>query len=73
LRGRSFNEVAYKVLSSFISNDDIPDADLKSIIAKSFSSFRTPGNFPYSSRIFEQQAYFLKHLIFNFIRGDSIN
>lgn len=37
----SFNEVAFKVLSLYISRDEIPENDLKKLIEKSFSTFRS--------------------------------
>ncbi|KAI9849459.1 MAG: threonine synthase [Sclerophora amabilis] len=38
----SFSELAYEILSLYISPSEIPPADLKDIIARSYSTFRTP-------------------------------
>ena len=43
MRGMSYKEVAYEVISAFVQPGDIPTAKLKEIIDKSFSTFRTPG------------------------------
>lgn len=40
LRGKTFEDVAYAVISKFVSPDDIPTADLKRIIKASYSTFR---------------------------------
>lgn len=40
LRGKSYVDVAYAVISKFVSNEDIPSAKLREILEKSFSTFR---------------------------------
>ncbi len=37
----SYNQIAFKVIEQFVDGE-IPDADLKAIIEKAYSSFRTP-------------------------------
>lgn len=41
MRGLSYINLAYTVISKFISPDDIPTMELQEIIRKSFSTFRT--------------------------------
>jgi threonine synthase len=40
-RDLTFEELAFKVLSLYISDSEIPAADLKGIISRSYSTFRT--------------------------------
>jgi threonine synthase len=42
MRGDSYEEVAYKVMSMYIGPDDIPEAALRDIIKRSYSTFRDP-------------------------------
>lgn len=46
LRGKSFEEVAYAVISNFVKPEDIPTADLKRIINASYGTFRHPDRTP---------------------------
>jgi len=43
MRGLSFPELAFAVISRYVSEEDIPHADLKSIIDRSYSTFRSAG------------------------------
>ncbi|PQE10996.1 threonine synthase protein [Rutstroemia sp. NJR-2017a BVV2] len=42
----SFSELAYEILSLYISSSEIPPADLKDIINRSYSTFRAPETTP---------------------------
>jgi threonine synthase len=42
LRGMTYSELAYEVVSKFVSPDEIPTDALKSILTRSFSKFRSP-------------------------------
>ncbi|PQE16253.1 threonine synthase protein [Rutstroemia sp. NJR-2017a WRK4] len=42
----SFSELAYEILSLYISSSEIPPADLKEIIKRSYSTFRAPETTP---------------------------
>ncbi|KAM3066060.1 threonine synthase [Clarireedia jacksonii] len=42
----SFSDIAYEILSLYISSSEIPPADLKDIIDRSYSTFRTPETTP---------------------------
>ena len=42
----SFNDLAYRVMSLYISPSEIPPQDLKDIIAKSYSTFRSTETTP---------------------------
>ena len=42
----SFPELAYEILSLYISPSEIPPADLKDIIDRSYSTFRSPETTP---------------------------
>eukprot|EP01041_Mallomonas_annulata_P006823 gene6823-13822_t len=42
MRGMTYFELAFEVLSKFISESDIPHDTLREIVNKSFSTFRTP-------------------------------
>jgi threonine synthase len=42
----SFSELAYEILSLYISPSEIPPADLKEIINRSYSTFRAPETTP---------------------------
>lgn len=37
----SYTELAFRIFSLYISTDEIPSADLRTIIQKSYSTFRT--------------------------------
>jgi threonine synthase len=41
-----FQDLAYEVLSLYISPDEIPTADLKELVERSYSTFRHPGIAP---------------------------
>ena len=43
-RTMSFQDMAFEVISRFVSEDDIPKDTLRKIVNKSFSKFRSPGN-----------------------------
>jgi len=43
MRKLSFSDLAYEIISLYVRPDDIPAAELKAMIHKSFSSFRNPG------------------------------
>lgn len=38
----SYAELAFRILSLYISTDEVPAADLKDIIDRSYSTFRAP-------------------------------
>lgn len=42
----SFSDLAYEILSLYISPSEIPSADLKNIINRSYSTFRAPDTTP---------------------------
>lgn len=48
-RNLSFSDLAYEVLSLYISPSEIPSADLKSIVNRSYSTFRDPAVTPLHS------------------------
>ncbi len=54
MRGLSFPELAFAVISRYVSEEDIPHADLKSIIDRSYSTFRSAGA---CSSIFNTHTY----------------
>jgi hypothetical protein len=39
----SYDEMAFAVISKYVSPDDIPHEDLKRMLEKSFASFRSKG------------------------------
>ena len=43
MRALSFPELAFAVVSRYVSEEDIPHQDLKAIIDRSYSTFRSPG------------------------------
>lgn len=43
MRSLSFPELAFAVVSRYVSEEDIPHQDLKAIIDRSYSTFRSPG------------------------------
>lgn len=43
MRKLTYSELAYEIISLYVHKEDIPADVLKSIVNKSFSSFRTPG------------------------------
>jgi len=45
-KGFSFEELALEVFSLYISPSEIPSADLKDLIKRSYSTFRAPGVAP---------------------------
>lgn len=42
MRNLSFIDLAYEIISKFVDSDDIPDIQLRDILKKSFSKFRSP-------------------------------
>jgi threonine synthase len=42
----SFSELAFEILSFYISPAEIPPADLKEVINRSYSTFRAPETTP---------------------------
>lgn len=42
MRGMSYSDLAYEVISAFVSADDIPSDTLKDIVNRSFATFRSP-------------------------------
>ena len=46
MRSMSFTDLAYTVISKFVSEEDISAASLKDIVTRSFSKFRTPEAVP---------------------------
>jgi threonine synthase len=45
MRGMSYTQLAYEVISKFVGPDDIPSEKLRDIVNRSFATFRTPGTF----------------------------
>lgn len=43
MRGLSFSELAFKLMSSYVGPEDIPSDDLKDIVNRSYTSFRDTG------------------------------
>lgn len=43
MRTMTYSELAYEVISSYVQEDQIPAEDLRDIINRSFSTFRTKG------------------------------
>jgi threonine synthase len=43
MRQLSYSELAFKIIQKFVKDDEIPSADLRNIIVKSFASFRSTG------------------------------
>lgn len=43
MRGMTYIDLSYEVISKFVHPEDIPTDKLKDIIHRSFSTFRTPG------------------------------
>ena len=41
----TYVELSYEVISKFVQPEDIPADNLKDILHRSFSTFRTPGNY----------------------------
>jgi predicted transcriptional regulator len=39
----TFSELAFEVISSYVSDEDVPKEALADIIDRSFKSFRSPG------------------------------
>ncbi|PWY87988.1 tryptophan synthase beta subunit-like PLP-dependent enzyme [Aspergillus sclerotioniger CBS 115572] len=55
-RDLSFEELAFKIMSLYISESEIPSEDLKDIINRSYATFRHPERTPCLGNLFE---YFL--------------
>lgn len=49
MRKLSFPELAFAVISRYVSEEDIPHQDLKEIINRSYSTFRSAG----TDRVFD--------------------
>lgn len=58
--GLSFQDLAYEVLSLYISPSEIPSADLKVLVAKSYSTFRHPEITPLRPLIPEDNLHLLE-------------
>lgn len=43
MKGLSYVEVAFKVIRKFVDENDIPSNDLRNLLTKSFSTFRSSG------------------------------
>lgn len=43
MRKMTYSELAFVVLSKFISEDDVPAAALRDIVNRSFATFRSSG------------------------------
>jgi hypothetical protein len=43
MRGLSFSELAFRLMSSYVGPEDIPADDLKDIVNRSYTSFRDTG------------------------------
>ena len=56
----SFAELAYEVLSLYISSDEIPDHDLQDLLQRSYSSFRTPDVTPLITLKEEENLHLLE-------------
>ena len=76
MRGMTYIDLSYEVISKFVHPEDIPTDKLKDIIHRSFSTFRTPG----TVRSFNQTSlmvYTVNNMSYTIvspstdIRGDS--
>ena len=47
----SFQELAYEIMKLYVSNDEIPEADLKELIKRSYSTFRSDEVTPLAKNI----------------------
>ncbi|MCJ1314046.1 threonine synthase [Agyrium rufum] len=56
----SFPDLAYEILSLYISPSEIPPADLKSIIQRSYSTFRHPASTPLVTLDEERRIHLLE-------------
>lgn len=56
----SFNELAYEVMRPYISRDEIPESDLRDLISKSYSSFRSTQVTPLKELNKKQGLYLLE-------------
>lgn len=71
----SFTELAFKILRIYIAESEIPDADLKSLIERSYSTFRTPDVTPlkqidsdiYLLELFHGPTYAFKDVALQFV------
>lgn len=59
-RDLSFNELAFEILSLYISPSEIPPEDLKDIIGRSYSTFRHPDVTPLVHLDEEKHLYLLE-------------
>ncbi|KAK2742712.1 threonine synthase [Myotisia sp. PD_48] len=59
-RGHSFQELAFEIMSLYISPSEIPSNDLKDIIARSYSTFRSPDITPLISLDESKRLYLLE-------------
>lgn len=56
----SFSELAYELLSLYISSSEIPSADLKDIINRSYATFRAPETTPLHTLDKEKNLHLLE-------------
>lgn len=58
----SFQELAFRIFSLYISRDEIPEVDLRQLVAKSYSksTFRAPDVAPLITLDAENQLYLLE-------------
>lgn len=59
-RDLSFQELAFQILSLYISPDEIPPEDLKDIITRSYSTFRHPDITPLVELDEDRHLYLLE-------------
>ncbi|KAL3421528.1 threonine synthase [Phlyctema vagabunda] len=59
-RSLSFSEIAFEILSLYISPSEIPPADLREVINRSYSTFRAPDTTPLVTLNEEDNLYLLE-------------
>lgn len=59
-RNLSFEDLAYEIMSLYISKDEIPADDLKDIIKRSYATFRHPERTPLFDLDPKQNLYLLE-------------
>lgn len=67
-RENSFEQLAFEILSLYISPAEVPSADLKDIIARSYGSFRAPDITPLITLDEKNKLYLLE-----LFHGKSLN